>query len=240
MTVATLLVAVPPAHAATVTYSGFTNFSSPFITIRSCFDSLPTSNRFPAHAQSFSVDTTGSYVLTNISNTYTDTATHTFPTGIRLLLYQDSFDPASDETNCIDDTHNEAQIPPPPTSITHTLTAGTTYICVTTAYAAFDSSPNTFQNSISGPGNITGPGLPPLPTVTPLTDADEDSDEHADADANPDPDEDANPDPDADANPDPDPDANPDRNADTNPDHNADANGNPHPDSHRNADFSPK
>jgi hypothetical protein len=157
---ATILTAAP-AFANAVTYSGVTNGFSDIIPIRSCFDTT-TDIRFYVSAQQFTVGTTGDYVLANVTNTYHADNDPNLPTGVRMFLYQNSFDPSDPLTNCVDTTSGQL----PPTSITDTLTAGTTYFLVTSAYASFEAGDNSFTNEISGPGTIAGSGLTLIASAT--------------------------------------------------------------------------
>jgi hypothetical protein len=108
-------------------------------------------------AQSFSVSTSGTYVLTNLSNT--------FPSQDSIfLLYSPSFDPANPLVNLVA-VNDDGPSLGFRSQLTCTLTAGTSYVLVTTTFEALGTG--SFSNQISGPGIVT---LGPLatPTSTPL------------------------------------------------------------------------
>jgi hypothetical protein len=141
------LTGVPSALASSVTYSG-TVAGLATLPV-DCAGSLP--GNVPYHEQSFTVDTTGSYDLLNVTNGFGDLDSV-------FLLYQNSFNPASPTDNCIasndDRDFDNGDLR---SEIITTLTAGTTYILVIEPFGA--TGTGQFTNSISGPGNISGPGL---------------------------------------------------------------------------------
>jgi len=117
-------------------------------------------------AQSFMVDTTGTYTLTNDSNSFTQVGGGSVGDGF-FGLYQTSFDPTSATANCVTTADDQSGANRRPKIITD-LTAGVTYILVTSPFD--NGSVGDFSNSIGGPGNITGSGLvSPTPTSTPTT-----------------------------------------------------------------------
>jgi hypothetical protein len=149
------LIVATPALAGTQTFSGSLTTSSPAFARpdgRAELCDLPTGlggvTSFYS-AQSFTVDTSGTYTIANTSNT--------FPAGPGFLagdsffaLYQGSFDPANPLANLVatndDFNFNQAQL-------SCALSAGTTYILVTTTFG--DSVTGDFTNTITGPGQIT-------------------------------------------------------------------------------------
>ena len=161
-----LFPAVGTVQAATITYSGSLtastpSFFTPLLIDAPCspegtLDVVPS--RY--HTQNFSVDTAGTYTLTNLSNTFPDLDSI-------LLLYSPSFDPTNALTNLIainDDgvagTFRSELICP--------LAAGTPYVLVTTTVANLGTGD--FTNQLSGPGIITL-GAVPTPTLTPTVPA---------------------------------------------------------------------
>ncbi len=137
------------ALLATVNYSASTvggpSWSRPFANCTGSSSLGPVN----LHAQSFTVSVSGSYVISS-SQTGWDGY---------LFVYQNAFNPASANTNCIagnDDGPGglgTSEIP------AVSLTAGTTYIVVTTGFEI--GQEGAFTNTISGPGDISLVGAGP-------------------------------------------------------------------------------
>ena len=144
------------ASAATVSYSGTITSGSPAyqrpVSPGGPSTCLPPSFLAPApfavvnySAQSFTVSTSGTYDLLNVSNT--------FPGGDSFFaLYQGSFDPANPLTNLVY-ANDDIGGADPRAEINCPLVAGTVYILVTSPLVA--GFTGAFTNSITGPGNIT-------------------------------------------------------------------------------------
>ncbi len=141
------LVTAVPAHAADVTYSSVLDGSSPtWNRVLNCGTVSGVGTNVSYHAQRFTVDATGSYVLEMVSTTLPDGDGH-------FTLYSGSFNPAAPLTNCIgvDDDSGTGFMP----RLNLVLTSGTVYVLVTSTYA--NASYGSFTNTISGPGTASFP-----------------------------------------------------------------------------------
>ncbi|HWT16152.1 MAG TPA: DUF11 domain-containing protein [Patescibacteria group bacterium] len=107
------------------------------------------------HAQEFTVSATGAYDLTSIQDGSAD--------GF-LLLYAGAFDPTDQLTNCQAGSDDGVGGIGTSEILGENLTAGTTYILVTTAFEPGEES--TFTNTISGGGNVILVGAGPDLGVT--------------------------------------------------------------------------
>ncbi|MBB5209380.1 DUF11 domain-containing protein [Chiayiivirga flava] len=96
--------------------------------------------------QPFSVDTDGAYTITSEQTGFDGF----------IFLYEDAFDPLAPLTNCIIGNDDSSGIGFSEIAGA-ALTAGTTYIVVTTAFENGEAGP--FSNTIDGPGAITLEGL---------------------------------------------------------------------------------
>jgi hypothetical protein len=108
------------------------------------------------HAQAFTVPVSGLYKINQDSNTYPD------GDGF-MALYEGQFIPSSPLTNALaadDDSADPEEFRP---AITINLTAGTTYVIVSTTYD--NGVYGDFTNSVTGPGLAIFTGLP-TPTAT--------------------------------------------------------------------------
>lgn len=135
-----------PAQAIardTVNYSdtivGGPSWDRPFADCSCCSGLGPVTY----HVQEFTVDTAGDYDLSSVQDGFDG----------YMLIYQDSFDPLAQDTNCVagDDDGPGGIGTSEVTGLT--LAVGTTYLFVTTGFAAGDEG--TFTNTITGPGIIT-------------------------------------------------------------------------------------
>lgn len=134
---------------ATVSYSATTvggpSWARPFS------DCTGTSGLGPVnyHTQTFSVTVSGSYSVSSTQDGWDGF----------IFVYQDPFTPGQPNTNCVAGNDDGAggigtsDIP------SVTLTAGTTYIVVTTAFE--NGEEGSFTNTISGPGDINLVGAGP-------------------------------------------------------------------------------
>lgn len=144
-------VEVTADRAATVTYSGTLATPPVFNRPLSCAGLSGVGSAVAYTAQSFSVDTAGSYTTTvlSVDPTSLDTV---------LVLYVGSFDPAAPLTNCIAFNDDDADLGAL-SRITQNLNAATNYVLVTTTFA--NGEVGSFQNEITGPGNISLVGAGP-------------------------------------------------------------------------------
>ena len=157
------LLSVGSASAATAVYSGDTStspdgfFANPLTSCAVCAYDV----------QEFSVDASGLY---DIDAFYPGDDSQDLNLDGYLILYEGAFDPADAGTGIIasDDDgpggQNTSQI------LGASLTAGTSYFLVTTAFSetptSFGQPSGPFENTISGDGNITLGGAPiPVPAA---------------------------------------------------------------------------
>jgi hypothetical protein len=129
---------VLPAAAATVSYGGDTTGQPTWTTF---FDS-----NIPYSVQQFTVDTAGTYTFQS-----TVPASPTPPQGVwfrQLYLYENNFNPNNFFSNFVFGEGLSDTV----FSTTESLTAATNYFLVTTGFDR--NNFGTFNNSISGPGNI--------------------------------------------------------------------------------------
>lgn len=126
---------------ATATYSADTTAAPEFV--RPFADCTGASAIGPVryHVQEFSVDTDGAYDITSEQefDGY-------------LFLYEESFDPAAANTNCIIGDDDGAAIGSSEI-LGAALTSGQTYLVVTTGFEAGEEG--AFTNTIDGPGEIS-------------------------------------------------------------------------------------
>lgn len=144
-------VVVTSDRAATVTYTGTLSAPPTFNRPNGCSSLSAVGSAVAYSAQAFSVDLAGSYTMTVLN---------VDPTGLDSVfaLYQGSFNPAAPLTNCIaynDDATGLGAL----SRITTSLAAATDYILVTTTFA--NGEAGSFQNEITGPGNISLVGAGP-------------------------------------------------------------------------------
>lgn len=128
---------------ATVTYSGNIAASPTFNrALADCTGLSGVGTAVGYQAQAFTVDISGSYTLTMT----------VFADDGFFLLYSPSFNPAAGTTNCIAGSDDAVGDDP---QITTNLTAGTSYVLVSTTFA--NGVTGTFTNTITGPGTATFP-----------------------------------------------------------------------------------
>lgn len=136
-------VGTPATPQASVSYSGTTVGGSRWA--RTYEDCIGTSSNgsIAYQAQPITVSASGSYTISSIQAGSFDGY---------LFLYAGTFDPAVPNTNCIignDDGSGGVGT----SEFTTNLTAGSTYIVVTTGYGSGDAG--TFTNTIDGPGTTS-------------------------------------------------------------------------------------
>jgi hypothetical protein len=141
---------IRPACAATVAYSGDTTGGSLW---------KPPSNLadIPYNVQNFTVDTNGTYDFISIVPA---------PVWLRgLYLYEGTFNPATPTANLV---FGEGRLQSNFT-FSQSLSSTSNYFLVTSGFATFAGLNNfgPYNNSISGPGNITDPGLNPTAAAVP-------------------------------------------------------------------------
>ena len=146
-----------PALGATVTYAGSLTAASPTFarptsagagSPTSCTPALGSPNITLYSAQPFNVGTTGTYDVVNLSNTFTTVNSQ----DSYFALYQGSFDPVNPGMNLVY-ANDDLSASIFRSEINCTLTAGVTYILVTTPFNV--GATGDFTNQISGPGTIT-------------------------------------------------------------------------------------
>ncbi len=145
-------VAVTPATAATIAYVGDTTGQPQWRPPGVGADVAYT-------VQNFTVDTTG---------TYTFSSTVPTPAWARgLYLYANTFNPLTPLSNLI---FGEGRLQSIFTR-DQTLSSSSNYFLVTSGFIVSPgiNSVGPYNNSITGPGNITGPGLNPTAVPEPFT-----------------------------------------------------------------------
>jgi hypothetical protein len=156
-----LSVMLPPrlGWTATITNGGVLTTAIPTLNRPyTCSELSPVGTNVFYRVQALSVDTAGSYTLTNLANSFAPNPEAFF------ILHQSSLNPAAPLTNCtVIDDDSAGDVRP---QIIANLAVGTTYILVTTPFS--NGQTGSFSNEITGPGNITllAPGGTPAPSST--------------------------------------------------------------------------
>jgi len=141
----------PPvqAPAATVMYSATTvggpTWTRPFANCTGASGLGP----FRLHQQSFNVTVTGAYTLSSVQTGFDG----------YIFVYQNAFNAATPLVNCVLGNDDGAGIGS--STLTTNLTAGTTYIYVTTGFDGSVPDEGPFTNTITGPGDINLVGALP-------------------------------------------------------------------------------
>jgi hypothetical protein len=158
---------------STFTYSdtltaGSPTYNRPLANGNNAPTSLSSQTAVRYQAQTFTVDTTGVYTLTNLSNTFnTPAANDSF-----FSLYSPNFSPSSPLANCLQANDNGPGLGNR-SQITRTLTAGVIYVLVTSPFSTFSApsvpATGSFTNEITGPGTTSPGPVCPFITVSPST-----------------------------------------------------------------------
>ncbi len=139
---AVVILAVTPALAGTVAYTGDTTGGPTFNrSFQDCSGYAP-STAVPYDAQPFFVSADGLYSFSSIQSGFDG----------YLFLYGTSFDPSDSMMNCLGG-NDDGGGGNGTSDFDYTLSAGAAYVLVTSGFADDQFGP--FSNTISGPGTIT-------------------------------------------------------------------------------------